>query len=295
LHQQYHRGSLRGSRWRTRRLLAAPALILGASAVLSLANCGTPPQHLDVMSVNGRDGGGVVPSYDSLMRIGTAARDAGDLGNAVGVFRRASEVDPLNPAPLVAAGDVLLEMGSVNEAIVAYNNALLRGSQNSPALLGLAKAYLKSGKPALALDPLAKAYALNPDDPKVLLLLGVTKDLSGEHQEAQAWYRRGLELAPGDAALTVNLSLSLALSGDYPGAIALLQPIATGPRGSAQERQTLALIYGLRGNAVEAARLNRIDLDDAAAEHNLAYYATLRALPPEARNRAILSSSGGNS
>ena len=127
-----------------------------------------------------------MPSYDALMRIGTAARNGGDLANAVGVFRRASEVDPLNPAPLVAAGDVLLEIGSVNEAIVAYNNALLRGGENLPALLGLARAYLKTGKPALAMEPLSKAYALNPDDPKVLLLLGVTKDLSGEHQEAQA-------------------------------------------------------------------------------------------------------------
>jgi len=268
------------------------ARILLTLTVSGLAGCGAQPFHLDVLSADGRDGGGVVPSYDALMRIGAAARSGGDLVNALGVYRRASDVDLLNPAPLVAAGDVLLEMGSVNEAIVSYNNALLRGGENLPALLGLAKAYLKTGKPALAMEPLSKAYALNPDDPKVLLLLGVTKDLSGEHQEAQAWYRRGLEFAPGDSALTVDLALSLALTGDYPGAISMLQPIAIGPRGSAQERQTLALIYGLRGNAVEAARLNRIDLDDVSAEHNLAYYATLRALPPEARSRAILSSGG---
>ena len=111
-----------------------------------------------------------MPSYDSLMRIGAAARGGGDLVNALGVYRRASEVDPLNPAPLVAAGDVLLEMGQVNEAIVSYNNALLRSGQYTPALVGLGKAFLKTGKPALALDPLGKAYARSPDDPKVLLL-----------------------------------------------------------------------------------------------------------------------------
>ena len=189
---------------------------------------------------------------------------------------------------------MLLEMGSVNEAIVSYNNALLRDGKCLPALIGLAKADLKTGKPALAMEPLSRAYALSPEDPKVLLLLGVTKDLSGENPEAQAWYRQGLGLAPGDPALTVALALSLALSGDYPGAIAVLQPIAMSQRASAQERQTLALIYGLRGNVAEAARLNRVDLDDASVEHNLAYYATLRALAPEARTRAILSS-GGNS
>ncbi len=273
---------------------SAPALLILSSVVLGLAACATPQQHLDIGSVNGRDGGGAVPTYDSLMRIGEAARGGGDLVNALGVYRRASERDPLNPAPLVAAGDVLLEMGSVNEAIVSYNNALLRGGDNLPALLGLTKAYLKTGKPALALDPLAKAYALSPDNPKVVLLLGVTKDLSGEHGEAQAWYRYGLGLAPGDPAMTVDLALSLALSGDYPGAIAALQPIAMAQRGSAQERQTLALIYGLRGNVAEAARVSRIDLDDASVEHNLAYYATLRELSPEARSRAILSGGGSS-
>jgi Flp pilus assembly protein TadD len=276
LHRQHH------------HLPACAALVLLGFVIVSLAGCVTEPVHLDVMSVNGRDSGGTVPSYDSLMRIGAAARSGGDLPSALGVYRRAAEVDPLNPAPLTAAGDVLLEMGSVNEAIVSYNNALLRG-QYLPALIGLTKANLKSGKPSLAMEPLSKAYAISPNDPKVLLLLGVTKDLAGEHGEAQAWYRLGLGVAPGDPALVVDLALSLALSGDYPNAITVLQPVALAPGASAQERQTLALIYGLRGNVAEAERLNRIDLDDASVAHNLAYYATLRELSPEARTRALLS------
>jgi Flp pilus assembly protein TadD len=289
LHRRHHH--LPGQGLARLRVRGSSALFL-TFAVLGLAGCGTYPFHTDVLSADGRDGGGAVPSYDSLMRIGSAARAGGDLVNALGVYRRASEVDPLNPAPLVAAGDVLLEMGSVNEAIVSYNNALLRDGQNLPAFVGLSKAFLKTGKPALALDPLGKAYALSPDDPKVLLLLGVAKDFSGEHSEAQASYRRGLAVAPGEPALTVNLALSLALSGDFTTAIATLQPVAMARGGSPQERQTLALIYGLKGNLAEAARLNRLDLDDASVEHNLAYYATLRELSPEARSRAILSPSG---
>ena len=132
---------------------------------------------------------------------------------------------------------------------------------------------------------------VSPGDPKLLRLTGVTKDLAGQHGEAQAYYWDGLARAPGDPALTVNLALSLALSGDYPNAIAVLQPLAMSPAGSAQERQTLALIYGLNGNTAEAARLGRIDLDDVSVEHNLAYYQSLRELPPEARSQAILSGS----
>ena len=190
-------------------------------AGVALAGCSGSPVNLDPLSVNGRDGGGPVPTYPMLMRIGAAAQSGGDLPNALGVYRRAAEMAPQDPAPLIAAGDVLLQMGSVNEAIVSYNAALVRPGDTQGAQVGLAKAFLKTGKPELALSPLSKALEVTPDDPKLLLLLGVTKDLAGRHWEAQAYYRDGLVRAPGNPALTVNLALSLALSGNYPNAIAV--------------------------------------------------------------------------
>jgi Flp pilus assembly protein TadD len=275
--------------------MSAPAFLFSLLAILGLAGCSASPVHLDPLNVDGRDGGGPTPSYPMLMRIGAAAQSGGDLPNAVGVYRRAAEMAPQDPAPLIAAGDALLKMGAVNEAIVSYNAALIRPGETQGAQIGLAKAFLKTGKPELALAPLSRALEESPNDPKLLLLLGVTRDLAGQHFEAQAYYRDGLARAPGDPALTIDLALSMALSGDYPNAIAVLQPLAMAPTASPQERQTLALIYGLRGNVAEAARLGRIDLDDGGVEHNLAYYQTLRELSPEARNRAILSASPGRS
>ena len=268
---------------------SASAVLLFRLTVLLLAGCESSPVHLDPQSVNGRDGGGPVPTYPMLMRIGAAAHSGGDLPTAVSVYRRAAEMAPQEPAPLIAAGDVLLQIGEVNEAIVSYNAALVRPGDTQGAQIGLAKAFLKSGKPQLALTPLSKALKESPDDPKLLLLLGVSRDLAGQHGEAQGYYRSGLARAPGDPALTVNLALSLTLSGDYPNAIAVLQPLALASTASAQKRQTLALIYGLKGSVAEAARIGRIDLDETVVEHNLAYYQTLRELSPEARNRAILS------
>ena len=269
--------------------MSAPAFLFSLVTVVVLAGCAGSPVHLDPLSVDGRDGGGPTPSYPMLMRIGAAAQSGGDLPNAVGVYRRAAEMAPQEPAPLIAAGDVLLQMGATNEAIVSYNAALVRPGDTQAAQIGLAKAFLKTGKPQLALTPLSKALEESPDDPKVLLLLGVTRDLAGQHREAQAYYRNGLVRAPGDPALTVDLALSLALSGEYPNAIAVLQPLAMTPTSSPQERQTLALIHDLKENIPKASRLNRIDLDEAAVEHNLAYYQSLRELSPEARNQAILS------
>jgi Flp pilus assembly protein TadD len=275
---------------------SAPLLLCSSIvAVLMIAGCVTTPIHLDPLSVEGRDGGGPVPSYAMLMRIGAAAQSGGDLPNALGVYRRAAEMAPQDPAPLIGAGDVLVQMGNINEAIVSYNAALVRPGDSQGAQVGLARAFLKTGRPQLALAPLSKAMEASPDDPKLLLLLGVTKDLAGSHLEGQAYYRAGLVRAPGDPALTVNLALSLALSGNYPSAISVLQPLAMSTAGTAQERQTLALIYGLNGNTAEAARIGRIDLDDASVEQNLAYYQSLRGLSPEARSQAILSGSSARS
>jgi Flp pilus assembly protein TadD len=258
-------------------------------AFAALGGCQPFPVHLDPLSVNGRDGGGAAPSYAALMRIGNAARTGGDYSNAVAVFRRAAEIEPRLPDPFVAIGDTLLPLGSVNEAIIAYNSALARDGSFLPALHGLAKAYIETGRPELALAPLNHALVLRPDDPRLLVLLGVVEDVEGRHQQAQYYYQQGLRLAPGDPALSVDLALSLALSGNYANAVAILQPVALASSGTAQERQTLALIYGLEGSVAEAARVGRIDLDEASVEHNLAYYHTLRELPPEARDRAVRS------
>ena len=106
-------------------------------------------------------------------------------------------------------------MGQVNEAIIAYNSGLARNARDPEALRGLARAYLLSGRPQLAGDPLSTAYKDTPNDPKLLQLIGVADDFTGQHDEAQARYRRGLELLPRDPGLLVNLALSLAVTGNY--------------------------------------------------------------------------------
>ena len=123
---------------------SAPLLLFSSVlAVLMLAGCVTTPIYLDPLSVEGRDGGGPIPTYAMLMRIGAAAQSGGDLPDALGVYRRAAELAPQDPAPLIAAGDVLVQMGNINEAIVSYNAALVRPGDTQGAQVGLARAFLK--------------------------------------------------------------------------------------------------------------------------------------------------------
>ena len=272
---------------RCRTGLAAPVLL--ALAALALAGCATVQRRgFDPLAVDGRLAAAPV-SYEALMRIGATARGGGDFDTAVGLYRRAAALNSALAAPFAAAGDTLVEMGQINEAIVAYRAALTREPRDPAALRGLGRAYLRTGKPELALEPLGLAYDQAPDDPKILQLIGVAEDFVERHAAAQARYRRGLELLPGDLGLSVNLALSLALSGQYGEAVAVLSPIALGPGGTPSERQTLVLIHMLQGDAATAERIARLDLDPQSAQRQLAYLDTLRLLSPDARSRAIRS------
>ncbi len=274
-----------------RRLGGATALYLVVGLV-GLAGCqDTQSLHLDPLTTSGRDGNMPDLGYDAVMRIADASRANGDLSNAINLYRHAATIEPSRIEPLDALGGTLLDMGKVDEAILNYNAALKVNPHDGTALRGLARSYLKTGRPDLAGDPLALAYVDTPGDPKLLLLIGVADDFIGQHAAAQARYREGMQIAPGDRSLALDLALSLALSEKFDEAIAILRPIAQAPGATPQQRQTLALIFGLKGDQKAARDVARVDLDPAAVDHNLAFYESLRRLSPDARSRAVLSAS----
>jgi Flp pilus assembly protein TadD len=276
-----------------RRLGGATALCLGLG-FLGLTGCqDTTSVQLDPLTTSGRDGSAPQIGYDGVMRLAAASRADGDFSNAVNLYRHAATMEPSRTEPLDGLGDTLIDMSKVDEAIVNYNAALKINPHDGEALRGLARGYLRTGRPDLAGDPLALAFLDSPNDPKLLMLIGVADDFIGQHSSAQQRYRQGLKIAPADRSISLDLALSLALSENFDQAIAMLRPIAQGPGATAQERQTLALIYGLKGDQKAAREVALADLDPASVDHNLAFYESLRRLSPDARSRAVLSASAG--
>ena len=217
----------------------------------------------------------------ALLRVAVEMEEARDFQNAAGLYRSAhrlsSQLDLDDPAPLTGLGRTLAMLGNHDEAMESFRAALeLRPDDpdtrrlmgNSLVVLGLAEA--AKTQFAVAMETRRDARAYNS--------MGVANDMAGDHDAAQAQYRTGLKLEPGNLTLRNNLGLSLAFAGKFDEAIEILRRTAANPRAGARHRNNLALAYGLAGRTEEAARISRIYLGGEATGANISYYKTLRAL-----------------
>ena len=216
-------------------------------------------------------------NYASMMRIAGQAQSQGDLNTASTLFGRAHETAPDKVEPLVGLASALTDLGRPREALDAWRAALTRDPASADALRGYARALISMDQPEEAARQYTSLLSRDPKDVRALSGLGVAKDMMGNHAGAQAQYAAALALAPGDRKTLNNLGFSLLLAGKPDEAIAILEPLARAPAATAQQRQNLALAYGLAGRDEEAARTARLDLTEAAVQQNLAYYREARA------------------
>jgi len=213
----------------------------------------------------------------SALRLARAMRAAGDARSSVELYRAAAERKGADPALRIELGEALLDARLVDEAIGVFTAAASDSRIAAEAELGLARAALTLDQPADALVHAERAAKLAPRDQRVLIGYGVALDRAGRHEEAQAAYRSALAVSPRNPIARNNLALSLAFSGRFAEAVALVEPIARSADATPRDRQNLAFIYGLKGDRDMALALSRIDLDEATAQANLAFYDFARA------------------
>ena len=208
-------------------------------------------------------------SSEASLRVARALRAAGDAQAAAPIYRDLTA--QLGPdAPLrIEYGDALLEGNFIDEAMGVYGAA----PGSARAQLGLARAQLALDQPAKALPFAERAVTLAPKDVAALIGKGVVLDRLGRHGEAQASYRAALAEAPRSVAARTDLALSLALGGRCDEALEILEPIARSAAATPRDRQNLAFVYGLKGDAAAARSLGRADLDAATAAGNADFLA----------------------
>lgn len=242
------------------------------SAAVALAGCvgEAGPEARSLEAARAQDAVG------SSLRLAQAARAAGDFSSAVNLYRRILAGPTADPAVAVELGDTLLEAGSIDDAIDTYDHVALESKARIGALLGLERAYAALSQTEKALAYADQAKALAPSDARVLINRGIVLDMVSRHAEAQESYRAALAKDPHDRAARNNLALSLAMTGKFTEAVAIMTPIAWSSNATPKARQNLALIYGLMGDERRATELSRVDLDETATQANLRFFAFVR-------------------
>ena len=154
--------------------------------------------------------------FNALIGAGKAALAMGDTQAAIGFFGRADEVWPASPLPQAGMGAAMAVDGDAHAALQHFAQAQRHG---------------------------ATAATVGADR-------GLAYDLLGRHSDAQKDYRAALNGSDGEEARR-RLALSLAITGDKAGALAILAPLmARGDSGAARCR---ALVLALSGD-IEGAR-----------------------------------------
>ncbi|SFE82885.1 cytochrome c-type biogenesis protein CcmH [Blastococcus tunisiensis] len=110
----------------------------------------------------------------------------------------ATQQRPDDPAAWVALGRAYDHAGEYADALAAYDRALALRPADDVVLLR-AGLLVRAGSPAEALPVLAELAGRYPDEPDVLLLLGLAQDRTGDAQGATT-LRRFLELDPDSPA-----------------------------------------------------------------------------------------------
>jgi len=226
--------------------------------------------------------------YGTLLRLASSTRSAGDPAAAVNMYQQAIALDRGRPEAYALLGDTLIELGAHDQAVEVFEQSLKRDGDGLAAKLGYARALVALKRPEAAIPHYESVLQSANDNLQAHNGLGVAYDLAGQHQAAQKVYRDGLAIAPDSMLLRNNLGLSLALDGAHQDAIELLEIVADEPGARAQNRQNLALAYGLAGDLASAERISRLDLDEESVQSNIAYFASLAAIEDRSKRASAL-------
>jgi hypothetical protein len=150
--------------------------------------------------------------FAALIGAGKASLEIGDPQAAAGFFARADEVNPRSPLPQAGMGAVSVASGDPRSAMPYFTRAVQLGAPT--ATIGCDR--------------------------------GLAYDLLGQQHQAQADYRTALN-GPDATEARRRLALSLAISGDKPGALQALAPLSA--RGDASTSRIRAFVLALTGDS----------------------------------------------
>jgi tetratricopeptide (TPR) repeat protein len=165
----------------------------------------------------------------TLMSLGEAAVEAGQLEAAIGGYKRAAEVDTTDPEPWKRLGEALAKRGRIQEATQALDNAVKANPRDQEAIK-LRKNVAAEGALKISGFETAKSSRdlIKDKDVAQRLETQTRLQLTPEHAAAEvAKVIEQCKAEPTNARLRVRLADLQLQRGDEPAAIAALEEART--------------------------------------------------------------------
>jgi Flp pilus assembly protein TadD len=220
----------------------------GLALLLTMNGCGT------LMS-SGTGTGTRAPG----LNVAQAALDGGSGQIALQVSDGVLRESPNNVRALEIKGDALTLLGDYDQARGIFQALLAKDPTSVRAGIGLGRVNLAKD-PAAAERLFQQVLQHDPKNVTALNNLGIARDLQGHHAQAQPAYREALAINPDLESAQVNLALSMAMSGQGPAAIKLLQAKATQPGAPSKVKHDYAVVLAMAGDRAEAERVLSDDM-----------------------------------
>ena len=159
------------------------------------------------------------------------------------------------PATSKTTGPAVKTPAAPMDSLAMLEKKVAKDSTNFDNLYQLGVMYLDKERTPEASHVLAKAVSLRPNDVKALVNLGAANDALGLSTQAQGYYRKALDVSPGDSVATCRLASSLYAQQNYKESMTLLRKLIVDKPRSHCAYFTLGVAFadaGLYRDAIRA-------------------------------------------
>ncbi|MCH8852330.1 MAG: tetratricopeptide repeat protein [Planctomycetes bacterium] len=157
-----------------------------------------------------------------LFNAGVDAYHEGEIGQAIGRWLSAVELDPEYAAAHNNLGIALKDKGDLDAAIEHFNAALRIDPDYADAHYNLGIALQAKGDLDAAIEHYNAALRIDPEHAKAHYNLGNALQAKGDLDAAIEHYNAALRIDPDDARAHNNLAIALAQKGDAAAAVTAL-------------------------------------------------------------------------
>jgi tetratricopeptide (TPR) repeat protein len=221
--------------------------------------------------------------------------ESGNPDEAIAAFRHASDLQPKDPEPHLAAGSLLEKENKFADAEEEYKKALALDPA-SDALTALANMHMSGRRFPEAAEYLRKLVAAHPDQAAPHAQLGRVLAAEGKYDDAIAELQAGEKLAPRDVSVQRDLADLYATAGKNAEAEAAYRELLTANPNDAELHHELgkALLVQKKFAQAQQEFLSAVklkpDYGEAygdlafAASENKDYVLTIKALDARAKS-----------